>query len=133
MSEKVKKCVCCNIIKPADKFNYHPNTSDRMNSYCSGCIRDSALAKKFGVSVHDVVEFRSKHSGRCDCCGREETARVSQNRSEARALALDHDHRTNRIRGLICMNCNTALGKVGDDVERLKKLINYLKRNPPRR
>jgi len=44
-------------------------------------------------------------------------------------LAVDHDHKTNKIRGLLCQFCNTALGKFLDDVEILKKAILYLERN----
>jgi hypothetical protein len=41
-------------------------------------------------------------------------------------ICFDHCHKTGKARGWICMNCNTILGKVNDDVEILKKLINYL-------
>jgi hypothetical protein len=38
-----------------------------------------------------------------------------------KALALDHDHRTGRFRGWLCLNCNHALGKIGDSLESLIK------------
>lgn len=44
----------------------------------------------------------------------------------AKKTYFDHDHSTGKFRGWICLNCNTALGHVRDDVEVLKKLILYL-------
>ena len=43
-----------------------------------------------------------------------------------KALAVDHDHETRVFRGLLCHNCNTALGLSYDDKETLKGLVDYL-------
>ncbi len=45
-------------------------------------------------------------------------------------LNVDHDHGTGRVRGITCLNCNTAMGLTGDDPERLRALANYLDRFP---
>ena len=42
------------------------------------------------------------------------------------ALVVDHCHDTNRVRGLLCTNCNVAIGHMKDDVERLRAAISYL-------
>ena len=41
-------------------------------------------------------------------------------------IAIDHDHRTGRVRGLLCTSCNTGIGKLGDDPELLLRAISYL-------
>lgn len=56
----------------------------------------------------------SERAGRCAVCGATER------------LHLDHCHRTGRFRGQLCMHCNHALGKLGDDPERLQRMIKYL-------
>jgi hypothetical protein len=53
----------------------------------------------------------------CECCGRP---------PGKRALNLDHCHRTGKFRGWLCDNCNTAIGKLGDDVFGLQRAIHYL-------
>jgi len=44
-----------------------------------------------------------------------------------KSLAVDHCHETLRIRGLLCNNCNVAIGFLGDSIEKAKKAISYLK------
>ena len=44
-----------------------------------------------------------------------------------RKIYFDHDHKTGKFRGWICVQCNIALGMVGDDISILEKLIDYLK------
>lgn len=42
-------------------------------------------------------------------------------------LVIDHDHNTGTIRGLLCFDCNTGLGKFGDVISGLEKAVKYLK------
>ncbi len=60
----------------------------------------------------------------CMICGKP----AKESRKER--LCLDHDHDTGRLRGLLCDNCNTALGLLKDNVFFLEKATDYLK-NPP--
>jgi hypothetical protein len=46
---------------------------------------------------------------------------------EKNTLAVDHNHKTGKIRGLLCSNCNTGLGNLRDSIELLEKAITYLK------
>lgn len=58
---------------------------------------------------------------RCDACGRKDSG-------YCRDWNLDHDHKTMKFRGILCMGCNAALGQVKDSIKTLNCLIKYLKR-----
>lgn len=60
----------------------------------------------------------------CPICGRKP---LGKKRGKGR-IVVDHDHKTNKIRGWICDDCNVALGRVNDSIKTLESLIQYLKR-----
>lgn len=80
-------------------------------------LRSSASALRLDPDV--VVAYFEAHSGLCDVCGRPPTRH---------RLHVDHDHATGVFRGLLCLNCNQAAGLLGDDVERIRALADYLVR-----
>ena len=49
-----------------------------------------------------------------------------------KTLAVDHDHETGEIRGLLCWECNTALGKLGDSIPGILKVLEYLQKGENR-
>lgn len=73
-----------------------------------------------GLPVILAALVRS-HPGLCDICGKKGGGRW-------RSLNIDHCHKTKRFRGMLCENCNRALGYFQDDVELLRKAIRYLNR-----
>lgn len=75
--------------------------------------------RKYGVRLEDIPFIVIKQGG-CAACGCKEP--------DDRGWAVDHCHKTNVMRGILCHPCNLALGYVQDDIERLKKLIHYLER-----
>ncbi|GAA3729966.1 hypothetical protein GCM10022239_03230 [Leifsonia bigeumensis] len=81
--------------------------------------REYRLKAKFGITIEEYERMLAMQDGRCRICGTLP--------AEKRRLAVDHDHATGEIRGLLCSHCNTALGFMGDDVTRLSAAIGYLK------
>lgn len=63
-----------------------------------------------------------EQGGVCAICGQKET---STYRGKVRKLAVDHCHKTGRVRGLLCMNCNQGLGKFQHSHELLIKAATY--------
>lgn len=53
----------------------------------------------------------------------------NQIHSNTKKLHVDHCHKTGKVRGLLCSNCNNGMGKLGDSIERLNLVINYLKKH----
>jgi len=89
-------------------------------------IREQRLQKSFGMSLKDYEEMYFNQNGLCKICNKPETAKQS-NTDGVRMLAVDHCHITNKVRGLLCTNCNIILGHAKDNIEILKNAIEYLK------
>lgn len=77
------------------------------------------LKKKFGID-YDAEALRV--GGRCEAC----LQLPIPNSNRKVGLVVDHDHATGKYRGLLCDNCNTALGKLKDDPARIKSLLAYV-------
>jgi hypothetical protein len=75
------------------------------------------ITKQYGLSKTAYEKIVKKQNGKCALCESET------------ALHIDHNHITGKVRGLICVPCNTAIGKLGlDNIDVLQKLRKYLKR-----
>lgn len=80
--------------------------------------------RKFGITHQDYAKLFQNQDGLCAICKQPETA---TRLGKVKSLAVDHDHKTGRIRGLLCSDCNTGIGKLKDDPEILQSAIQYLK------
>lgn len=79
---------------------------------------DSLLRKKYGIGLHQYQQMFEDQKGQCYICEKEDW----------RNLAVDHDHLTGEVRGLLCTTCNTGLGQFKDSVDLLMKAIEYVSR-----
>ncbi len=84
-------------------------------------IKDMSLRKLYGMTVEEYDALFKKQGGRCAICG---------NIPNGKALAVDHDHNTGRVRGLLCDDCNLGLGKFQDSPAILAKAALYLECSP---
>lgn len=82
--------------------------------------RNNYLVKTYGITLDDYNRRLESQDGRCAICRRLPRKYV---------LCVDHDHKTGRIRGLLCIRCNRHLGAVGDNLERVMKFVEYLKKD----
>tara|TARA_R100001163_G_C4994504_1_gene145885 strand:- start:52 stop:795 length:744 start_codon:yes stop_codon:yes gene_type:complete len=76
--------------------------------------------KRLGISPETVKKFLSIKE--CEICGKPEE-------EEGKRLALDHCHKTDKLRGRLCGDCNTTLGKFKDDPMLLRKAADYLEKH----
>lgn len=97
-----------NIRKNPEKYK---ERSRAYNSANKLAIR----LKKYGLSETDYYEILQRQGGLCAIC-----------RRKTETLHIDHDHRTGRIRGLLCFHCNSGIGKFGDSIDTLESAIRYL-------
>jgi hypothetical protein len=76
--------------------------------------------KKWGMTLADLQVAFENQRGLCAIC------EVPTHLDGGKRIHLDHCHKTNRFRGILCTTCNTALGKFEDDPARLKRAMKYL-------
>jgi hypothetical protein len=81
--------------------------------------RRMSLWKLYRLTPRDFDDLLKKQHGRCAACGVEHT--------EKKSLCVDHVHDdTKKVRGLLCHNCNRALGLLGDNAITLVNLLSYV-------
>ena len=118
-------CRRCGGVKDACRFPYL-----RYGKYlCQECVdteQQGFQLRKQGVSNQHYLALFEAQDGKCAICGVTEGHR-SKNSKVCR-LAVDHDHRTGQVRGLLCNSCNRGLGRFKDSIENLEAAIRYLKR-----
>jgi hypothetical protein len=79
--------------------------------------RKSHLKRKYGLTLQEFDALLASQGGGCAICGRPDADNV------------DHDHTTGRVRGILCFNCNVAIGQLEDDEDRLAAAMTYVTRN----
>lgn len=75
--------------------------------------------RTYGLTLEDYSAMVFQQSGLCKSCGE----------LPIKDLVVDHNHQTKKVRGLLCTNCNCALGHLKEDVDRCYKLIQYILSN----
>lgn len=88
-------------------------------------FQNSSLKKHYGITLEDYNALHDKQKGNCAICGNPEVRII---RDKVIKLAVDHCHQTGNIRGLLCSNCNTGIGALKHDIDRLKTAIEYLEK-----
>lgn len=83
-------------------------------------LRNAHLKSNYNLTHDDYCVIIEKQNGVCKIC---EKFRLQQNKEY---MAIDHCHKTGKVRGILCAWCNKALGAFNDNIEHLKNAIKYL-------
>lgn len=83
--------------------------------------------KRFGLDPEKYLEMLKNQDNKCAICGKEEITLTTK--GTKRRLSIDHDHKTGKVRDLLCNKCNTGLGCYEDSVELIQKVIKYLEKH----
>ena len=116
----LKPCKCCGS-------EFRPNAPSEL--YCGDACKDKASTHKYLKRVYGITyrQYRLMHEaqgGLCKICGTEGFVMANHHKMK---LVVDHCHATGKVRGLLCHNCNRALGLLKDSIDNLSKAIDYLK------
>lgn len=105
-----KASVCRQCHRERELIRYHK---------APAVFRDWALRTNYGIDTEQYNQMLIEQNHRCKICNR--------HKSEFKhALAVDHCHVTGKVRGILCPNCNTGVGKFKDDSSLLAKAYLYI-------
>lgn len=113
---ELKQCIKCKKELPISHFSIRGNEGFRRTD-CKQCVKKR---------TDQVVKLKKQHLPPdkdyiCPICYRRQE-------EFSRGFSLDHDHLTGKFRGWLCHNCNTGLGLFKDNIEDLKRAIEYLEK-----
>jgi hypothetical protein len=114
------ECICCGNIKSRGEFNLLRNGKPR-NGICKECGRDKKNAyriSKYGLPLSVFNNYLQKQNNKCAICERD--------LMDETGIMIDHCHKSGKVRGILCRNCNFMIGFGNDDINVLKSAINYL-------
>ncbi len=115
-----KFCRSCGKTKPWAEWSKNKRASDGLQTRCKECAsaagRRDHLRNSYGMTVADLDAMLLAQHGVCAIC------------QTAPAAHVDHDHQTDKVRGLLCFRCNAALGQLGDDPLVVRRAARYLER-----
>ena len=121
-------CPDCQTMKPLEEFPRNKSGRQGRGGYCKPChnakgkatyerlyggTREYHLRRRYGLTSAEVNAMIEAQGGTCAVC-------------TGPAQHVDHDHATGEVRGILCFNCNQALGNARDDVQVLRGLARYL-------
>jgi hypothetical protein len=132
-------CNCCNVGKQWDQFRNDKHGFNGKTPRCVECLeakrvpdlrghglkdRPNLAKRKYGVTWEHIVKTLEAQHGRCAnrACGKEIFLDVPNG---AKRANVDHCHKTNKFRALLCVGCNTLLGKLEKDENYYLGLLEY--------
>lgn len=128
-----KECTQCHLIKSFSDYHKLANRPLGLNARCRDCRSNIAkerfirnreaeshkrryqhIKSRYGLSPEEYDAMCEIQDGKCAICQR------------SRPLTIDHNHKTDAVRGLLCYSCNSFIGMAQDNIEILQKAIEYL-------
>ena len=149
-----KVCKKCSIEQPISSFCKKRDRVDGYNTICKSCvslwqqvhynkpgikqkrikrqssdeyqlyIRKFRLKTQYGLSLE---QYQAMLTSQDDCCAICKTTVPGGRYSKY--FAVDHDHKTKKVRELLCGRCNTVLGHANDNQQLLQQMIEYLEKH----
>lgn len=117
------KCPKCGESDPA-KFAKNRYRSTGLQIYCKDChrpIQNASVRKyRYKISNTEYEALKTEQKGLCALCSKPPFP------GKRGGLMVDHDHKTNMVRGLVHHKCNLLLGFADDNPELLQAALNYL-------
>ena len=119
-----KICNKCKRELPTSSFSFHGG-SNYLRPECKRCNNELAAERQ---RIKDCTPD-PESSYQCPICLSTEVEAKGAGNSKNGAWCLDHDHKTKTFRGWLCHRCNRGIGCFSDDIDKLERAIQYLRKN----
>ena len=131
----MKTCIKCGEAKCLSSFTKDKKSADGLYAFCKPCKRARQkeyyknnngreksrayyVEKLYGITMEDYEAMFEAQGKSCACCGSTDP--------QGKNFHVDHCHKTGAVRSILCHPCNTALGLLKEDVQRIDQLKNYV-------
>lgn len=138
-----KLCKRCGDTKPVTDFYLVSRGMPDRRVYCKSCMAgikraayerrggsdvpyEQLLKREYGITLADYNAQLCRQAHRCAVCRRPESIKSSKRTGKPRRLAVDHDHVTSRLRGLLCHRCNILVWAIEDNHASLAAIGAYI-------
>lgn len=118
-----QECRTCHAVKPLADFELR-NDSGKHRPDCRECRAANEAARRYGLTREDVDALHESQGGLCAICGCDGAKHATFTR-----LVIDHCHETEKVRGLLCGPCNSAIGLLKDSPEIALAAAAYLQKH----
>jgi len=109
------RAAVCKPCQAAYSAEWYQQNKERMKER----MRINAYMRQYGITVEEYEILLAEQNNGCAIC-------KAPTGADGKRLAVDHNHETGEVRGLLCDNCNTGLGMFKDNPSLLAISINYL-------
>ena len=114
-----KKCYKCKKVLSLNTFEKNSSTKDGFGNLCKECAslkqRERSYRRYYGITLDDYEEMYEEQNGKCYICGNRHTI-----------LCVDHNHKTGKVRSLLCRRCNHTIGGIEENIRILESMIKYI-------
>lgn len=104
------RCKVCESNRIKDKYHNKEGEKER--------IKYKHIERRYGLTKEEYLQKLNKQGCQCEICKVELKNDIKTH--------IDHNHKTGKVRGILCKECNHILGWVKDDINRIQWYINYL-------
>lgn len=111
-------------VMSAQRRRYYLKHKERIDAQHQVYSANGGNYRRYGITLADYNEMLAVQKGLCLICTEPETAKFKDGR--IKRLSVDHDHKTGKVRGLLCNPCNRGIGYLRDSLPIIKGALNYL-------
>lgn len=128
----MKRCTKCGVEQELEAFARNRTKPDGRQGHCKKCFkamhleegkRDRRLQKRLGLEPGSYQKMLKEQGGVCKICGMDPSNQTIKRKYR---LAVDHCHKTGKVRGLICITCNLVVAWLENCPEVLPLALKYL-------